>query len=225
VRKLAAQALAGHQLLTSLAYPIWLIDTDRYIFHANPAAQAEQLEGRWAVPADSLLAQPGSGSRLRLRGKRSDAQLAQHLLSLQGGSHGDRAVIDARQRADDPPAWLHLQLVAPQQALGAFGDRPLVLATLFAPQIDQDLDAFALGDVFGLTPAQSRIAVLLAEGLTAAEIGSRIGCKVSTVRTHVRQVLAKLGASRSADAVRLLRQGDVLWRTSPTTQPTAQHSL
>jgi DNA-binding CsgD family transcriptional regulator len=87
----------------------------------------------------------------------------------------------------------------------------MVLATLFSPDQVRALDPHALGDIFGLTPTQARVAVLLADGLTAAEVAQQLGCALATVRTHIRQVLGKLGSRRLADAVRLLRQGEALW--------------
>ena len=96
-----------------------------------------------------------------------------------------------------------------------FGERPLLLATLFSPEQMRGLDAFALADFFRLTPTQARVAVLLADGMTAAEIGEKLGIALSTVRTHLRQVLSRLGATRLADAVRLLRQGEALWAAAP----------
>lgn len=202
VRRMAAQALAGHQLLAAFSYPMWLLDGDRFVFHANPAAEAEaQRERGVAVNA----------SRLTLRGSRADREFGETLVGLASLGHGARRVIDARRTAAEPPAWLHLINVQPEQVLGAFGERPMVLATLFTPDQGGALDPHALADVFGLTPTQARVAVLLADGLTAIEVGRQLGCEPSTVRSHIRQVLAKLGARRLADAVRLLRQGEALW--------------
>lgn len=206
VRRMAAQALAGHQLLANFAYPMWLIDSDGFVFHANPAAQ-DEVAREQRVGA--------SANRLSLRNADGERAFATHRHALASAGHGARAIVDARHSRADPPAWLHLMAVLPGQVMGAFGERPLILATLFSPDQMRGLDPFALGDVFGLTPTQARVAVLLAEGLTAAQIGLRLGVALSTVRTHLRQVLGRLGANRQADAVRLLRQGEALWASAP----------
>lgn len=101
--------------------------------------------------------------------------------------------------------------VRPMEVMGAFGERPFLLATCLAPDQVRPLDPHALGEIFGFTPMQARVAVALADGLTAPEIALRVGCAESTVRTHLRVVMEKLGARRLADAIRLLRQGDALW--------------
>lgn len=205
VRRMAAQALAGHQLLATFAYPMWLIDADGFVFHANPAAQNEvDREQRVSAPSN----------RLTLRSPVGERAFTEHRHALASAGHGARAIIDARYSRSDTPAWLHLLTMLPGQVLGAFGDRPLLLATLFSPDQMRGLDAFALADVFRLTPTQARVAVLLAEGLTAAQIGLRMGIALSTVRTHLRQVLGRLGATRLTDAVRMLRTGEALWASA-----------
>jgi DNA-binding CsgD family transcriptional regulator/PAS domain-containing protein len=202
VRRMAAQALAGHGLLSALPYPMWLLDSDRFVLHANPAASDEQAREACAALHDG---------RLVLRGARADRALGAALLQLAGAAHGERRVIDPRLRASEPPAWLHLQALRPAEVLAAFGERPVLLATLFDPARLVRLDAHALADSFGFTPTQARVAVLLADGLTITAIGARLGIAPTTVRTHLRAVVQRLGARRTADAVRLLRDAEVLW--------------
>ena len=67
-------------------------------------------------------------------------------------------------------------------------------------RIDPDLVSVALG----LSPAQSRVAAMLAEGKTVAEIASATGRKVTTIRAHVRRIFAKHGLNRQAQLVRLV---------------------
>lgn len=203
VRKMASQALAGHHLLLAFPYPMWLVDEGRFVCFANRAA-ASALEHCNAVDI--------SGGRLTLPAQRADRQFGEWLLGLAHSSgHGAHKVIDARRIASAPPTWVHLATLEPHRVLGAFGDRPLVLVTLFEPQQVQGLDAFALAKVFGFTPTEARVAVLLANALSAKEIARQLDCAISTVRTHTRQVLGKLGATRVTDAVRMLKQGDALW--------------
>ncbi|RTL24261.1 MAG: LuxR family transcriptional regulator [Burkholderiales bacterium] len=200
LRLLVSQALAGHTLLDGFSYPMWLLDEQRFIFHANGAAlEAALTDGRIDTRQQRLQLCPGA----------TDRQLAAQLLQLR--RHRQQALIDLRPRPSDPPSWLHLQALAPERVFGLFGERPLLLATLFDARQSRALDPFALGDLFGMTPTQARVACLLAEGLSAPAIAAQLGCAQATVRTHLRQVLFKLGAKRLADAVRLLRQGEALW--------------
>lgn len=68
------------------------------------------------------------------------------------------------------------------------------------PYIDADLVASALD----LTPAQSSVAVMLASGYSVREIAAATGRRESTIRWHVKQILAKHQVSRQADVVRLV---------------------
>jgi DNA-binding CsgD family transcriptional regulator len=206
VRRLAAQALAGHGLLSSFAYPMWLLDAERCVHYNNAAAERE------AERSDRIVMH---GSHLRMSRQRMDQQLSDHLRTLLDGPHGGTSAINVRLNATDAVAWLHLSMLIPERVLGAFGARPMILATLFDPQEVPALDAFALARLLKLTPAQARVAARLAEGLTAEQIARQQGTTISTVRTHIRDVLSRLGAQRVADVVRMLCQGEPLWSTAP----------
>ncbi len=67
-------------------------------------------------------------------------------------------------------------------------------------RIDPGMPAAALG----LTPAQSQIAVMLAEGRTVPEIARETGRRESTVRWHIKEIFARHGISRQAELIRLV---------------------
>ncbi|MEZ4321958.1 MAG: helix-turn-helix transcriptional regulator [Myxococcota bacterium] len=52
-----------------------------------------------------------------------------------------------------------------------------------------------------LSPREREIVALIAQGLTNARIGRRLGVSASTVRTHVERLLEKLHARSRAEAV------------------------
>ena len=60
------------------------------------------------------------------------------------------------------------------------------------------------GRILGLTGMESRVAVMLAEGLSVREIARALGRKESTVRLHVKHIFAKHDLSRQAELVRLV---------------------
>lgn len=74
-----------------------------------------------------------------------------------------------------------------------------VLDPEFRPHIDPGLVAATLG----LTPVESRVAVLLAEGKSVHDIAAATGRQEHSVRFHIRQIHRKQGTSRRADLVRL----------------------
>ena len=61
-----------------------------------------------------------------------------------------------------------------------------------------------LQHLYGLTPAEARVAALLTDGLTLDEIGAHLGTATATVRNQLKQVFAKTGARRQGDLIRLI---------------------
>jgi DNA-binding CsgD family transcriptional regulator len=205
MRRLASQVMVGHQLLRSFAFPMWLMDLDRRVQFANQAAIAPETEAVSITPHDN---------RLRLIGDNADRQLTVRLHELARAAHGTCTHVrlggTGAMAAD--VGWLHLSVLEPAAVMGlAFGSRRSVLATLFRPGNLSSLDPYALAQVFDLTPTESRVAALLGEGLDPKGIAQRLNVKLSTVRTHIRRVLGCMGQKRMTDAVRLLREGQVLW--------------
>ena len=56
--------------------------------------------------------------------------------------------------------------------------------------------------VLGLTPTESEVAVLLAEGRSVRDIAAAMGRSYGTVRWHIKQIFKKLGISRQVELVR-----------------------
>ena len=67
-------------------------------------------------------------------------------------------------------------------------------------RIDPAVAAAALD----LTGMESRVAVLLAQGMSVRETAAATGRKESTIRSHVKHIFAKHGLSRQAELVRLV---------------------
>jgi len=64
-----------------------------------------------------------------------------------------------------------------------------------------------------LTPREVEVVALIAEGLTNAEIGARIGRTEETVKVHVKNILQKLGVKDRTEAVtQAVRRGFVRLR-------------
>jgi DNA-binding NarL/FixJ family response regulator len=67
-----------------------------------------------------------------------------------------------------------------------------------------------------LTPAERRVAMLVATGATNREIGSRVGVSSKTVEAHLTRIYRKLGArSRVEVAIRIAREAPTLTDTLP----------
>lgn len=62
-----------------------------------------------------------------------------------------------------------------------------------------------LGVVFGLTPAEHRIALNLLDGINVTAIAARLGVGVGTVRTHVRRIYQKIDVGSREELLCALR--------------------
>ncbi|WSH31186.1 helix-turn-helix transcriptional regulator (plasmid) [Rhizobium beringeri] len=57
--------------------------------------------------------------------------------------------------------------------------------------------------IYGLTPAETRIFELIARGEAPKAIAKQLGLSASTVKTHIRNIFAKTGTRRQADFARM----------------------
>jgi DNA-binding NarL/FixJ family response regulator len=61
-----------------------------------------------------------------------------------------------------------------------------------------------LAKIWGLTPAETAVALALARGEGVASVAARLGVQPSTVRYHRQHVFGKMGVHRQAQLARLL---------------------
>ena len=79
------------------------------------------------------------------------------------------------------------------------------------PRLDRILlSPRATARVAQLSPREREIMHLMAEGMTAEQIGTQLGVSVETVRTHVRNVIRKLQARNRVHAIAIaLERGEI----------------
>lgn len=105
-----------------------------------------------------------------------------------------------------------------RRALGLPGDGPLSEVDLapneWAPAewAEPDGSRSPAGRLPQLTPRQLEVLELLAQGLSNADIGARLGLNLSTVKSHVTGVLRALNVSSRTQAVLAFKQAD--WPSS-----------
>ena len=195
------QSRGAEAALDALPHGLILLDETCRIRHANRAAHAI------AAARDGL-----EFSRTGLRGARpSDtARLAAALAKARQPSGTGSAL-----RLERPSgARAYTVLVTPVQResdwLGTGVTRILVAVT--DPERLHVPPEARLAQLYGLTRAESRVAVGLLTGLEIAEIADQAGIAVSTARLHLHRILTKTGATRQADLVRLLLQESTVLR-------------
>jgi DNA-binding CsgD family transcriptional regulator len=104
-------------------------------------------------------------------------------------------------RGEGRPAYV--LTIAPLRPELAAGDRPLAMILIIDPERHSPSE-HELAELFGLSPAEARVAAALLTGNTLAEVASASGIRITTVRTQLASILRKVGAERQADLVRVL---------------------
>ena len=82
--------------------------------------------------------------------------------------------------------------------------RVAALVVLAEPGNRPRLNARLVADALGLTAAESQVAVLLSEGMTARDIAMTTNRQASTIYTLIKRAYRRLGISRQPDLVRLI---------------------
>jgi len=202
-RGLAARPLGirlGVELLDRLAQPVALLGQDRELRYLNPACERLFAEfGERPVPGRPL---PlfGRGEPVLL-----DDVLADLLRPRQPAAPPGRVRRVLRLAPPDGQPLLAIgSVLEPAAVMSAFGEEPLALLMFHRPGRARHIDPVVVAEAFGLTPAEARVAVLLANGLNAEQIAAERNASLLTVRTQIRSILAKTGVRRQPELVRML---------------------
>ena len=87
------------------------------------------------------------------------------------------------------------------------GRTPAALLFIGDPERPVDIDPRRLIRLYGLSRAESRVAVLLGQGQRLEQIAEALGLTYETVRKHLKQIFIKTGTDRQAELVRTLVTG------------------
>lgn len=74
--------------------------------------------------------------------------------------------------------------------------------------VEHDQLLTSLQDRFALTAAESKVAVIAAEGHTPMEVARRLGLSVHTVRSHLKRIFVKAGVHSQVGLVRAFLEGE-----------------
>lgn len=203
-RHLLQDALVGNALLGRLEHPVLLIDEQTQVHYRNAAAQRLLGEDDRLEMRGGMLACVGHGRAADLHDALRSLRLGGAASYGASGPAQSRAVV--RSGKDDGRAALVLLLSAlhPTETLGAFGPRSLAMVLVHDPAEQRAPDPFIIAECFDLTPAEAKVAVRIAAGDTPRQIASAHGVALSTVRSQISGVLAKVGVSRQAELVAAL---------------------
>jgi DNA-binding CsgD family transcriptional regulator len=90
----------------------------------------------------------------------------------------------------------------------AGGGRPLALIVVVDPERHSPSESCVV-DLFGLSPAEARLAAALMTGKRLSAIAADLGVQVTTVRSQLGSILKKVGVKRQSDLVRILSSAGI----------------
>jgi DNA-binding CsgD family transcriptional regulator/PAS domain-containing protein len=97
-------------------------------------------------------------------------------------------------------------LVSPMRAPGTMPGFGQIAAALFISDPESVIltNEDRLLHLYGLTPAESRLAAKLAQGRSLEEAAAMLNIKIQTARSYIKRILNKTGTKRQVELVRLL---------------------
>jgi DNA-binding CsgD family transcriptional regulator len=192
-RTLDCQALGISTLLRDRGDPLYRLD------HKGRVLATEAIE-----PAASAT-HPVSVICGRLRARESGAQAAiDHAVAVAVARPGAVALAPL-DRGGKCRRFLQVVPV-PGRARDIFLSAAAIaiLIDVESPPPTRRLDAASLGQAFGLTDREADVACLIAEGLSPADIATRLRMQPATARVHLRSIFEKTGTRRQPELVALL---------------------
>jgi DNA-binding CsgD family transcriptional regulator len=185
------------------AMPLGVAFLDRTgaLVAANRIARKVIETGAPLIIANGCLAIEQNGRRIRLRDMiarvNADAEIdgmaAAHAFSL------------SRSNEHRPLTMM----LAPIDERNPMADDGTVAAVLYMGDAERpvQMDHVRVGQLYGLSRAESRVAALLASGYRLDEAAEILGVAYETVRKHLKQIFGKTGTFRQAELVRMLVTG------------------
>ncbi|WIW47859.1 helix-turn-helix transcriptional regulator [Bradyrhizobium sp. 62B] len=146
------------------------------------------------------------GRRLVLRDKHAMTRFDQLVSMIR--STPDAAAIPASpilvRRTTKPPVVLRLLPVDGAARSVFLGARALLILSNLSPRPAPD--PALIGQAFDLTPAESRLAALLATGTSIADAADHLRISRETARNHLKSIFSKTGIHRQSELVTLVSQ-------------------
>jgi DNA-binding CsgD family transcriptional regulator len=195
-----AEGFAGLRLLDEWRQPAMLVAMNGAVLRANRALGRLVRHTSLVRMRDGMLELSGDEHRRILDDCQADLDTLEPGLevhAMQPTASRYRMLRLSASHEDDDALYVFYHLVASRRSNAA-------LLTFYHPDSPPVVDADLLSMAFDLTPAECRVAHLIAEGRTPKEIAARLGVQHDTVRKQLQAIYQKTATNRQADLIRLL---------------------
>jgi DNA-binding CsgD family transcriptional regulator len=183
----------GRNGIDQLAAGAIFTDRDGRIIETNQTGEQILLAG------DGLTIRNG---QISTRRSFETAKLARLIVdaAAAGGSVPSAGCMLIARDDGRPP---HVVRVAPAGGGLTGGDLPMAMLVISTPD-ERRVSQAELAELYGLSPAEGRIALALARGKRLTELAGEFGVEITTLRSQLSSILTKCGVERQSDLVRLI---------------------
>ena len=190
----ATERDAAASALDRMPFGVALIDGKGRVLVANQTAQ--QIFGQ----QDGLSQRRGM---LTTSLSSETAELAERITDVISGNFPVPRVVTVSRPSGQRPFGV---LVLPLSNTVPDLERRLPVAAVFVTDAENaaPINERSLRTLYGFTPAEARLARLLAQGRRPEEAAAELGVSLNTVRTHLKRIFGKAGTDRQADLVRTI---------------------
>jgi DNA-binding CsgD family transcriptional regulator len=134
--------------------------------------------------------------------------------AVDGGGPSAGCMLIARDNGRPP----YVVRVAPVSAGLAGYDSPMAMI-LVSAAVEDRVSERELAELYGLSPAESRLGMALARGKRMTELAGEFGVQITTLRTQLSSILRKCDVERQSDLVRLIGNIPVARSSRTETDP------
>lgn len=203
----STQALVGHALVNKLHQPVILTTIDGQVIHTNDAAKHLLQSTTLLTVKNGMLSMPPAAMRRFLADcVTAEKNMRENLAAAKEAAEifASLQLHDVEASAEAEKLYAFYTTLIPQYVMGSFGLRPLMLLIFYHPDSAPPVDITLLMAAFDLTPAECRVASLLADGKSLEEIAVMLDKKLDTIRKQLQSIYQKTSTHRQPELIRLL---------------------
>ncbi|MEH6586479.1 MAG: helix-turn-helix transcriptional regulator [Halioglobus sp.] len=184
--------------VSQLAVASIILDEQARVLSANPVAQ---------VLLDQGVGLCLKGQQLHIEGRDINKELQQAIGSIIRAQHQGEPTVVKALRVPRSAGRSDLGLVVRPVPVSAWSEgqsSPSAVVFISDPDLHESASRQTLADLFQLTPAEANLAILMARGLSLAEVSEAQSISQHTARAQLKSIFAKTNVSRQAELVRLV---------------------
>lgn len=184
--------------MTQLSLGTIILDENRQVIRLNRVAEKMLAQKDGFRVAEGLIHLDRSADNIRLRNLLNSVIVAQRGNQTQVA----QAIAIPRSHGRAP-----LTMVIRPVMQAEWSDRqhaPAVALFISDPELPLHASIDTLAQLFGLTPAESRLALQLINGVSLEEASTALGISRNTARAHLRSIFTKTGVTQQTMLVSLI---------------------